>query len=445
MRDFLLFALLCGAVPVCFFQPFFGVLMWIWIAYFNPHRFTFGFMYDSPIAAAIAVPTLAGLFLTRKINRPILVRESAWLLALWGWFCIVYLNASREPFFAGHIADSKIELIRVSKILLMTFVIMLVTTSEKRLKWVFLVTAFSFGVLALRGTLFGLTSGGGSRVVGPPDTFLADNNGFGLALNMCLPSFYLLGRVETNKLLRRALKCAFACSILCVILTYSRGAFLGLVVVLAFLAWRSKYRVMGIALLALTSIAVISFAPSQWVDRMSTLRQEGVDSSAQQRLVSWGTTWNFVEDYPLMGGSFYTLPDVSIFQRYKTRDLPGGFLSSGPHSIYFQVLGEQGFVGFAIYFGLAISCLMTLFSLRQRTFSVPHLKWISVYADIVFVSLIGFLVTGAFLGFADFDLYYQFVACVCILKILYIREMADRTSVAPVDRVALVFSGGEAA
>lgn len=424
MRDFALLVLLCASLPVCFFQPYFGVLMWVWIAYFNPHRFTFGYMYDFPIAAAVAVPTMAGLLLNRRFNRPLLVRENLLLIALWLWFCIVYVNASHEPFFAGHMADAKYELVRISKILLMTFVIMLVTNSEKRLKWLFLVTSFSFGALALKGAIFGAATGGQFRVFGPPDTFIAENNAFGLALNMSLPFFYFLGRTEKNTLLRRALNIGFVAALICILLTYSRGGLLGLTAVLAFLAWRSKYRTLGAILLVTCTLVVVSFAPPQWVQRMETLRQEGVDMSAQQRLVSWGTTWNFVQDFPLMGGSFYALPDVAIFQKYQTRPLPGGHLSSGPHSIYFQVLGEQGFIGFAIYFGLVACCLLTLWRLRRRTISIPQLQWISVYADIMTGSILGFLVSGAFLGFADFDLYYQVVASVCVLKVMFYREAA---------------------
>jgi len=424
MRDFLLLVMICASLPVCFFQPFFGILMWTWIAYFNPHRFTFNYMYDFPVAAVVAVPTIAGLVFSRKFNRPFFVRENVLLVLLWIWFYIVYLNAKAEPFFAGHMADAHYELVRVSKILLMTFIMMLIVTSEQRLRWLFLVTAFSFGALAIKGAIFGIATGGEYRVFGPPDTFLAENNAFGLALNMSLPIFYFLGRVEKRTLLRRALNVCFGAALLCVILTYSRGGFLGLIAVLSYLAWRSKYRVMGAIFLAASAFVVISFAPPQWLERMGTLRKEGVDMSAQQRLVSWGTTWNFAHDYPLMGGSFYTLPDVAVFQKYQTRPLPGGFLSSGPHSIYFQVLGEQGFIGFAIYFGIVISCLLTLWRLKRSTHDFPHLQWISVYADIIFVSILGFLVSGAFLGFADFDLYYQMVASVCILKILFYRALA---------------------
>jgi putative inorganic carbon (HCO3(-)) transporter len=444
MRDLVLLVFVCASLPVCFFQPFFGVLMWIGVAYFNPHRFTFAYMYHFPIAAVVAVPTIAGLLIKRDIYRPIFVRETVWLLALWAWFGLVYFNALHQPLFARHVAYSEFELTRVSKILLMTFVIIVVTTSEKRLKWVFLVTAFSFGVLALKGALFGLVTGG-HRVFGPPDSFIDDNNSFALALNMSLPSFYFLGRLETNKILRVALKLAFVGSIVSIILTYSRGGFLGLVAVLSGLVWRSRYRILGLVLFATIGLMVVSFAPPQWMERMDTLRQEGVDSSAQERLVSWGTTWNFLQDYPLMGGSFYALPDEQIFQKYKSRELPGGYQSSGPHSIYFQVLGEQGFIGFLIYFGLVASCLVSLFQLRRRTASIPQLSWISVYSDIITISLFGFLVSGAFLGFADFDLYYQLVACVCVLKILYSGSIAASTAVAPVIHGTIALSRVEAA
>jgi len=445
VRDFLLLVIICGSLPVCFFQPFFGVLMWIWIAYFNPHRFTFDYMYDFPVAQAIAVPTLAGLIFHRKFNRPLFVRENVWMLVLWAWFAIVYINATHIPFFAGHVDDSKIELIRISKILLMTFVIMLVTTSEKRLKAVFLVTAFSFGIIALKSAIFGIFTGVSGRLSGPPDSFISENNAFGLALNMCIPIFYFLGRVESNRLLRRALNVGFVSCIICVILTYSRGGFLGLVAILTLLAMRSRQKVIGVTVLATIVLLLIAFAPASWVSRMQTLQQDGVDMSAQQRLVSWGTTWNFAMDYPLMGGSFYTLPDVEIFQKYKTRDLPGGFQSSGPHSIYFQILGDQGFVGFLIYFGLIAACFFTLSRLRRSTLKNPELQWISVYADIISTSLVAFLVSGAFLGFADFDLYFQMVACVCVLKSLYIHEAAIRNAPAQVPEVAFAFSGGEPA
>lgn len=428
MRDLALLLIILASIPAAFFEPYYGVLVWIWIAYFNPHRFTFSYMYNFPVAMVIAIPTVLGLFFTRKINRNILTRESLLLFVLWIWFVITYLYATQVPFFSGHIADAQFELTRVSKTLLMTVVAMLVITSRERLKYVFLVTAFSFSLLVFKATLFGLQTSGTERVWGPPDSFLADNNGFALAINISLPILFYLARAEENRLLRRILNASFVAGIISVILTYSRGGLLGLAAVLCVITLKSKYRVLSGLLLVACGLLVLTLAPSEWMARMDTLttNKEDMDASAQQRLVSWGTTWNFSKDYPIAGGSFNTLPDVQIFQKYQPEPLPLGFLSSGPHSIYFQMIGEQGYVGLALYL-LMIGCSVgTLRRLSRYGRQDAALSWVIPYSDALQVSIIGFLVSGAFLGLANFDLFYQLIACTVAMKLVCRRELAIR-------------------
>ena len=432
MRDLLLLVIILASVPISFIEPFYGVLIWTWIAYFSPHRYTFSYMYNFPLAAVIAAPTLFGILFGRKINRNIVSRETVILSALWIWFVISYLNALRVPLFQGHILDAHDELIRVSKILLMTFVMILLVTTRKRLKYVFLVTAFSFAPLVFKAVIFGWRTGGQDRVWGPPDSFLADNNGFALAVNMSLPILFYLARVEDNRILKRILNVSFVCGIVTVILTYSRGGLLGLSAVLLVIAFKSRYRVVSAFLLVICGFLVLTFAPQKWMERMGSLTggQENLDDSAKQRLVAWGTTWNFVMDYPVAGGSFRSLPNVDLFQRYQPEPLPEGFLSTAPHSIYFQTLGEQGFVGLGLYLLLIGSSIATLRRLRRQARILGKAGWVITYADILEVSLVGFLVSGAFLGLADFDLFFQMIACTVILKILWRREVVAQTAIA---------------
>jgi probable O-glycosylation ligase (exosortase A-associated) len=430
MRDLLLLVIILGSVPISLFEPFYGVLVWIWISYFNPHRFTFSYMYEFPVAAVIAVPTLLGILFTRKINRNPMVRETALLGMLWIWFVITYLNATRIPLFQGHILDAKSELIRVSKILLMTVVMILLVNTRERLKYLFLVTSLSFSLLVLKGALFGARTSGQYRVWGPPDSFLADNNGFAMAVNMSLPMLFYLGRVEENRLLKRILNISFICGIVSVLLTYSRGGLLGLVAVMLTIVLKSRYRVLSGIVLVACGLLVLTFAPEKWMERMGTLKHESenVDDSAHQRLVSWGTTLNFSKDYPIMGGSFDTLPDIEVFQRYESEPLPGGFPSSGPHSIYFQVIGEQGYVGLILYLALIGCCMFSLRRIRSYARRITAMNWSFPYLDILETAFIGFLVSGAFLGLANFDLFYQLIACTIILKILVRRELATHLS-----------------
>ena len=232
---------------------------------------------------------------------------------------------------------------------------------------------------------------------------------------------------------RWALYVAFVCGILSVMLTYSRGGLLGLAAVLFAITLKSKNKIVAASLVTLCFLAVITFAPPQWMSRMGGFLQGNVDGSGQQRLISWGTAWNFAMDYPITGGSFNALPNTELFQRYQRDALPGGFLSTGPHSIYFQTLEEQGFVGLGLYLLLVASCWASLFSLRRKASRSSSSRWIIAYTHMIEVSLFGFLVSGAFLGLANFDLFYQLVAMVIILKVLYGDEVAATAPVRVVE------------
>jgi putative inorganic carbon (HCO3(-)) transporter len=371
----------------------------------------------------VAIPTLLGTLFTREINRSFLMRETVLLLTLWFWFVFTFLHASHVPLFQGHIADGQDELIRVCKILLMTMVVILLVTTRERLKLLMLVTALSLGLLGIKAALFGVRTSGEFRVWGPPESFLADNNAFGLALNMALPIFFFLARMEENRLLRRILNAAFICGIFSVILTYSRGGLLGLAAALGLIALKSRRPMVAGFLLVVGTFLVLTFAPAAWMTRMGTFLQGNLDGSANQRLIAWRTTWNFVQDYPITGGGFQNLPDIGVFQRYQPEPLPGGFPSTGPHSIYFQELEEHGFVGLGLYLLLVMSCLSSMRGLRNRAKQLHFVSWIIPYTHMVEVSIVTFLVSGAFLGFANFDLYFQIVATVIVLKILYRREV----------------------
>src|SRR5260370_35158653 len=181
MRDVLVLAIILGSVPICFFRPYFGALMWVWVAYFNPHRFTYGIAYNSPVSTVIAIPTLFGILFFRKVNHKIFVRETVMLLVFWAWITLTYLNATHIPLFADHIEDAQVTLIRVCKVLLMTVVLILVVTSKKKLDILFIVSALCLVTLAIKGTWFGLRTEGEFRVWWPQESFCYHNNSSGLA------------------------------------------------------------------------------------------------------------------------------------------------------------------------------------------------------------------------------------------------------------------------
>jgi putative inorganic carbon (HCO3(-)) transporter len=424
MRGYFVLAIILGSLPFCFLEPYFGVLMWSWVGYFSPHRYTYGYAYHFPVAMVIAVPTLAGLIFTKKLNKGIFTREAIVLAMLWIWMAITLGYASAEPKFAGHVQEGIAQFERISKILLMAWVSILVVNSKKRMKYLYLVTAISFGLLAIKAVAFGLKTSGGSRVWGPPDSFITDNNDMALALNMSLPILFFLARDEENPRLRLFLRFMFVCSIASVILTYSRGGLLGLAAVILYLAVYSRRKVLAGVMLVSSVLLVFTFAPTKWMDRMETIRQGSLDETAKERIVTWGFAWNLAQDYPITGGGLQAFPDVPLFQAYQPEPLPGGYQAASAHSIYFQMLGEHGFVGLGLFLLLLGFTWSATRAIRKRAVLVPSIRWMIPYSHMLEASLIAFMVCGAFLGRPYFDLFYQLIASVVVLKIMCRREIS---------------------
>lgn len=423
MRDVIILAIILCSVPFCLKKPFFGVLMWTWVAYFNPHRYAWsGTVYNFPVAMVVAIPTLLGLLVVPRFNPRILLRESKLLIMIWLWMIFTLVYAAQIPLFAGHIEDGTDSLIQITKILLMTFVTILVVNSPERLRKLVFVIALSLGARAVWVSIFGIQTGGEFRVYGPHDSFLADNNDFALALNMVLPLLFYLIPDEPRRWVRYGLWLSFLASIFCVILTYSRGGLLGLATVLLLIVMRSRHRLLAIPGVAILVVLVLSFAPQQWTDRMDKMLHGEVDSSMQQRLIGWRTGWNLVMDYPITGGGLGAYPDVVVFSHYQPEAMPGDRKSEGPHSIYFQMLGEQGFVGLALFLLLLGSCLFSMYRLRTQARRRSPTHWVIPYTRMFETSIVAFAVSGATLGRAYFDLWYEIVACIVVLKILYRDE-----------------------
>ncbi len=98
------------------------------------------------------------------------------------------------------------------------------------------------------------------------------------------------------------------------------------------------------------------------------------------------------------------------------------------HSIYFNYLGEHGWIGLAIFLTLVGSTLMSLEGLRAAGTRDVELVWASNYAKMLRASLLAWLVTGAFLSVAYFDLGFQLFFLTILLKGLVKEEVLGRAA-----------------
>ncbi len=417
MRDYIVLAIIIAGVPLSIRRPFIGILYWSWVSYMNPHRLTWSIAYNFPAAQAIGAATLLGFLFTKDRSRLPMERETILLLMLWGLFGVnTIFGLSQEN------ALPPFE--QVSKILLMTFVTMMVVNTKQRLRLFLLVITLSVGFFGFKGGIFSLRTGGADRVYGPPGSFLEDNNDLALATVMVLPLLFYLAREESKKWLRYLLRATGLLCIISVIFSYSRGGFVGLTSIAAVSLIKSKKKFLAVILVAVAIVVGFALVPQQWFDRMQTIG-DVEEGSAAGRINAWHFAWNLAAAQLPLGGGFETFtPD--LFLRYAPD--PTNFHAA--HSIYFEMLGDQGFIGLALFLTLLFSTLLSLQGVRYRIGNKPSSRWIVDYADMLQICLVGYMASGAFLGRAYFDLSYHLIAAAILLKV-FARQEARAPAVEP--------------
>jgi len=403
VRDLFVLAVVFGSVPVILARPWIGVLVWSWIAYMNPHRLAWGIARDFPVAMTVGATTLAALLITRDRRPPPLTRETV-VLALFTLWMVVTTFFALEPDPAAR------QLEKVLKIQLFTFVTMMLIFTRERIHWLVWAIVLSIGFYGVKGGIFTLATGGAHRVLGPYGTFIGGNNEIGLAMIMVLPLMRYL-QLQARRVWERNLWwAAMGLTGIAILGTHSRGALVGILAMLAMLAWRTRRKLLFVLALAALAPAAWDFMPEKWHARMETIERYEEDRSAQGRINAWGFAFNLAKDRPLVGGGFETFRP-----RWFLEYAPNPYKVHDAHSIYFEVLGEHGFVGLALFLLLGWFTLRRAGRIRRLTKGREALLWAHDLASMIQVSLVGYAVSGAFLGLAYFDLYYALVAITVML------------------------------
>jgi len=308
----------------------------------------------------------------------------------------------------------------IIKILLMTFVTMCIVRSRERINQLVWVIAVSIGIYGIKGGLFAIATGGHYRVFGPPNSFIADNNSLALALIMIIPLLQYLRTISTNRWVRLALLGSMGLCVISILASYSRGALLGLSLTLAYLMLKTRHRFV----IALATVGVLGGAlyvmPSAWFERMHTIDHYQHDASAEGRLNAWKFNFLLALDHPFLGGGQLVGRDHQLFMHY----VPNAVTNRAAHSIYFQVLGETGFVGLGIYLTLLFSSIFAARQIIRSSRDRPDLAWARSLAAMIQVSILGYAVTGAFLSLGFYDLYYALVAVIAVTQFVVQREIA---------------------
>jgi probable O-glycosylation ligase (exosortase A-associated) len=218
--------------------------------------------------------------------------------------------------------------------------------------------------------------------------------------------------------------------------SYSRGALVAVCAMSVFLWWRGRHKVAILFALAVAAPVGLALMPEKWHDRMDTIRNYEQDESANMRLNSWQTMLNLAKDRPITGGGF----EAGSKEVYETYAPDPSRPPQTAHSIYFQALGEHGFVGLALYLWLLGAAWTQCGRLQRLANGRPELTWAGELGRMTQVTLVGFAVGGAFLSLINFDVPYYLVAVLLASSALIRRETHAAAASQPVAEVANVRS-----
>ncbi|MHB1052268.1 MAG: putative O-glycosylation ligase, exosortase A system-associated [Thiobacillus sp.] len=401
MRDLLVAGIIFGLLPFVFKRPWIGILLWTWLAYMNPHRQTWGFAFDFPFSMVVGLVTISAFLFSKDKKEMLWTRETVLLLIFVVWMFTTTV-------FSLYPDDAWLQWNKVWKIQLMIFLIAMIIKDRQQLHWMIWVIAASLGYYGVKGGIFTIATGGTYRVWGPEGTFIGGNNEMALALVMVIPLIRYLHLQAERQWVRLGLASAMVLSGVSAIGSQSRGALLAMVAMGFFLWIKSRNKVVTGVYLAVSIVILAVVMPQSWYDRMNTIETYQEDASALGRINAWHTAFN-VATSRITGGGFEML-QVQTFRQYA----PDPFRVHDAHSIYFEVMGEQGFIGFVLFMSFGLLTWIRAQQIIRQYKHDPGKKWASDLAAMVQVSLVGYAAGGAFLGLAYFDLPYHLMIIIVL-------------------------------
>ncbi len=393
LRDLTLLAALLGATPLIWRSPIVGIVAWIWIALMNPQREVYGFLAGFGANFYIAILTIFAWVSSRDRKFLPLDLTTVALILFSIWICVT-------TYFALDPKNSQEILNRTLKTMVLAFMVLTIVNSRYRMQSLLWAYAISLGYFAVKGGGFFILTGGKHNVYGPENSMIQDNNNLGIALILLLPLLQFLGSTSALRIVKLGCLAVILLTCVAIIGTYSRGALLALGAVIVAFALRSRTGVVALVAAGALTPLILKYMPARWLERMATIGAYHQDESFEGRVAAWRTSFNIANER-IFGGGFKAVELDWVATMFHS---PGSLTAGrAAHSIFFEVLGEHGYIGLGIYILILVGALYNAFAVEFATRRNPNLAWENQLARMFQVSLIGFLVGGAALSMAYYD------------------------------------------
>lgn len=418
MRDL---AVLCATlvfISLSFRSTFIAYLLWCWAGLIGLNGYLYGFMVSVPYVQIFALITLTTWFYIKDPERIKFTNNRTTtlfvILVCHGFLCALFAYPdllSNWGLFGNVIKTA----------LFCLLMPMLVTNRLRTHAMVVMITL----AIAFHGGLDGLkflASGGAHIVIGIVK--YGDNNHFAMAMIFVIPLLLYLFQYSEKRLARFAFGGGIFLVILAVIGTRSRGGLVGLATVAIWLILKSNRKFLVITIIAICGLIVIPMLPSSWSERMETIQTASEDHSFMSRVTAWKVSSAIAVANPVLGGGFRALQSQSVWAEFK--DSPGllGFIDTpltrsgmAAHSIWFEVMGDMGFVGLFIFVAMIVNAFITHSEIRgQVKRGGESWRWAGDLADMLSVIMMVYIVSGSALSAAYFEIPYIVMMMLEVIK-----------------------------
>lgn len=392
-----------------------ATMFWVWTALAGPATFLFGFLSEFPFNKAAVGVTVVSVMVDRTKKK--LFFDSGFVFHT----LFVLQGVVSVTFGLSDIPRTYDLLDKMVKIWILAAFMRVADRGRLQIHSMVAVFCLSLG---LHGVLEGIkymVTLGGHKV--EPSPVIGDNNYLALAILMLLPFFMYLFKYSVVPLARLGIAGLGSLLFVGFVATNSRGGLVGLAVLVLIMIAKSKRK--GLSIVAVLSMVVglLVVAPTSWLDRMDTIKSANTDGSFMSRIASWKMNTIVALDRPFLGGGYSAMEDGRVFRAYLPQfgmldfipsDLPGGVLAA--HSIYFQTLGDVGFIGFAVFLAMLAAGFYNITRIRIMCRNNNKLLWAADLAVAFQLSLAAYLVSGAALSAAYFEILYIHLTLLSILR-----------------------------
>ena len=437
MRDLVMLLLLPVMLYAMVQRPFIAVGMWLWTALFFPNAWVYGIASIPRYNLLFTAVAVIGYLAWKHKPKVQLTGLGVLVLAFFLWIVGSTMTSIGNQEVGWDIWS------RFAKVVALFVFVVLVVKDKLHFDFMLWCVVLSVGFYADLETLKFIASGGGHSIVGLPGHVLGDRNELALAFVMTLPLCYYLW-VEYGKqsrLLNLALLGTMGLLCLGVIGTQSRGGLIALLVLGGYMYLKSDRKMLLTVLIVAFGIGASFFISTEYVARIDTIATASEDNSFMGRVVAWKLSFIMAMQHPFFGGGFKSLEYFPVWSElsrsyfdypwfYTGTALPNTQVGRAAHSIYFQVLGDHGFVGLILYLGCLATSFLKAGKVARKARRAGAPAWLTLAATMVQLSIFAFAVGGAALSLSYFDLLFALFGLVVVLETRVLAALVPQAGAA---------------